>query len=158
MTQDNILLITTDQQRFDTINAWGNTSIFTPHLNYMAAMGTSFRSCYACCPICVPSRTTIMTGRHGYESGVVSNATHEAEMRRQTKTAPHPARPFSPTPAIRPAQREDAFRTGPGRYAFEQMTLLWTTCANMTGNRNPHARRPTESVNVKWNRFFPPSM
>ena len=30
MTQDNILLITTDQQRFDTINAWGNTSIFTP--------------------------------------------------------------------------------------------------------------------------------
>ena len=50
MTQDNILLITTDQQRFDTINAWGNTSIFTPHLNYMAAMGTSFRSCYACCP------------------------------------------------------------------------------------------------------------
>ena len=47
MTQDNILLITTDQQRFDTINAWGNTSIFTPHLNYMAAMGTSFRSCYA---------------------------------------------------------------------------------------------------------------
>ena len=35
-TKDNILLITTDQQRFDTINAWGNQSIFTPHLNYMA--------------------------------------------------------------------------------------------------------------------------
>ena len=28
-TKDNILLITTDQQRFDTINAWGNQSIFT---------------------------------------------------------------------------------------------------------------------------------
>ena len=36
MPKDNILLITTDQQRFDTINALGNQSIFTPHLNYLA--------------------------------------------------------------------------------------------------------------------------
>lgn len=78
--KDNILLITTDQQRFDTINAWGNQSIFTPHLNYMSAMGISYKNCYASCPICVPSRTTIMTGRQGYESGVTSNATHEAFM------------------------------------------------------------------------------
>lgn len=85
MPKDNILLITTDQQRFDTINAWGNQSIFTPHLNYMAAMGVSYTSCYASCPICVPSRTTIMTGRQGYESGVISNATHEAFMRACTK-------------------------------------------------------------------------
>ena len=51
MARDNILLITTDQQRFDTINAWGNQSIFTPHLNYMAAVGISFPNCYADCPI-----------------------------------------------------------------------------------------------------------
>ena len=43
MAKDNILLITTDQQRFDTLNAWGNQSIFTPHLNYMAAMGISHK-------------------------------------------------------------------------------------------------------------------
>lgn len=85
MPQDNILLITTDQQRFDTVNAWGNRSIFTPHLNYMAAMGTSFTDCYAGCPICVPSRTTIMTGREGYESGVVSNASHQTFMERCTR-------------------------------------------------------------------------
>ena len=85
MAKDNILLITTDQQRFDTLNAWGNQSIFTPHLNYMAAMGISYKNCYASCPICVPSRTTIMTGRQGYESGVVSNATHETFMRACTE-------------------------------------------------------------------------
>ncbi len=85
MPRDNILLITTDQQRFDTVNAWGNQSIFTPHLNYMAAMGTGFTSCYAGCPICVPSRTTIMTGREGFESGVVSNASHRAFMEACTK-------------------------------------------------------------------------
>lgn len=79
---DNILLITTDQQRFDTVNAWGNKSIFTPHLNYMAAMGTSYTACYTSCPICVPSRTTIMTGAEGFESGVTSNASHEAFMQK----------------------------------------------------------------------------
>ena len=47
-------------------------------------MGTSFTSCYASCPICVPSRTTIMTGIDGYESGVVSNADHRAFMEAQT--------------------------------------------------------------------------
>ena len=47
MAKDNILLITTDQQRFDTLNAWGNQSIFTPHLNYMAAMGISYKNCLA---------------------------------------------------------------------------------------------------------------
>ena len=85
MAKDNILLITTDQQRFDTLNAWGNQSIFTPHLNYMAAMGISYKNCYASCPICVPSRTTIMTGRQGYESGVISNETHETFMRACTE-------------------------------------------------------------------------
>ena len=79
------MLITTDQQRFDTLNAWGNQSIFTPHLNYMAAMGISYKNCYASCPICVPSRTTIMTGRQGYESGVISNETHETFMRACTE-------------------------------------------------------------------------
>lgn len=35
MEKPNILLITTDQQRFDTIHALGNQHIYTPHLNYL---------------------------------------------------------------------------------------------------------------------------
>ena len=123
MPQPNILLITTDQQRFDTINAWGNTHIFTPHLNYMAAMGTSYRSCYACCPICVPSRTTILTGRHGYESGVVSNATHETVMREQTRL--RRTLPALLTDAGYQTCAKGKMHFEPARacYGFEQMTL-----------------------------------
>lgn len=123
MAQDNILLITTDQQRFDTLNAWGNQSIFTPHLNYMAAMGISYRSCYAGCPICVPSRTTIMTGRQGYESGVISNATHETFMRACTRER-------STLPAVLTdagyqtcAKGKMHFEPARAHYGFEQMTL-----------------------------------
>lgn len=121
--QDNILLITTDQQRFDTINALGNRSIFTPHLNYMAAMGTSYTSCYACCPICVPSRTTIMTGLHGYESGVVTNATHEEVMKKQT--AARKTLPAMLTDAGYQTCATGKMHFSPARahYGFEQMTL-----------------------------------
>lgn len=60
----NILVITTDQQRYDTIHAHGNKSIFTPHLNYLAAQGVSFSRAYTDSPICVAARQTIMAGRH----------------------------------------------------------------------------------------------
>ncbi len=82
--KDNIILITTDQQRFDTIQALGNNSIFTPHLNYLVSQGISFTRCYADCPICVPSRTTIMTGKKGFESKVISNANHQSFMEETT--------------------------------------------------------------------------
>lgn len=131
MARDNILLITTDQQRFDTINAWGNQSIFTPHLNYMTAMGISYKNCYAACPICVPSRTTIMTGRQGYESGVVSNATHASFMQACTKDR-------STLPAL--------------ITALSICVCRWTICANMTKSRTLPAPRYTASENAKWNR------
>ena len=69
----NILLITTDQQRFDTINALGNPHIHTPHLNWLVDEGIAYTRCYADAPVCVPSRATIMNGRHGYTSGLTGN-------------------------------------------------------------------------------------
>ncbi len=66
MSRPNILLITTDQQRFDTIAALGNPSIFTPHMDFMTQKGVTFTRAYSDCPICVPARNTLLTGRHGY--------------------------------------------------------------------------------------------
>lgn len=139
MARDNILLITTDQQRFDTINAWGNQSIFTPHLNYLAAMGVSFTNCYAGCPICVPSRTTIMTGRQGYESGVVSNATHETFMRKCT--AERTTLPAVLTDAGYQTCAKGKMHFEPARahYGFEEMRLPLDYMRAYDGKRD-HAR------------------
>ena len=60
----NFLLITTDQQRFDTIRSHGNGAIRTPHLDDMTRRGIRFSAAEADCPICIPSRATIMNGRH----------------------------------------------------------------------------------------------
>ncbi len=70
----NIILITTDQQRFDTIQALGNDVIYTPHLNWLCDEGTVYRNMYADCPVCIASRTTIMSGIEGYRSGMVGNS------------------------------------------------------------------------------------
>jgi len=64
MNRPNILIITTDQQRFDTIQAGGNPYIRTPHLNWMLESGIHFTRCYSDSPICVPARATMLTGRH----------------------------------------------------------------------------------------------
>ena len=69
----NILLITTDQQRFDTIHATGNPHIMTPNLNWLVDNGIVFNNAYTDCPICMPARATIMTGRHGYSMGLTGN-------------------------------------------------------------------------------------
>lgn len=58
----NLIQITTDQQRFDTIHAGGNPHIFTPHLNWMMDTGITFTRAYSDAPICVPARATMITG------------------------------------------------------------------------------------------------
>lgn len=123
MPKDNILLITTDQQRFDTVNAWGNQSIFTPHLNHMAAMGASYTSCYAGCPICVPSRTTIMTGLEGYESGVTSNGSHAAFMQKCTENRTTLAALLTDSGYQTCAKGKMHFDPARAHYGFEHMKL-----------------------------------
>ena len=75
MKKPNILLITTDQQRFDTLAALGNAHIYTPHLDWLCDEGIAFTRAYTDCPICMPARATLMTGRHGYSLGLTGNDT-----------------------------------------------------------------------------------
>jgi choline-sulfatase len=50
-TWPDILFIMTDQQRFDTIAALGNSHIYTPNLDRLVRWGTSFSNVYTTCPI-----------------------------------------------------------------------------------------------------------
>lgn len=60
----NILLIFTDQQRFDTIGALGNPVIRTPHLDRLVREGTAFTSAYTPAPECVPARASLLFGQY----------------------------------------------------------------------------------------------
>jgi arylsulfatase len=67
----NILWITTDQQRYDTIAALGHTHMHTPHLDGLVRQGVAFARAYCQSPVCTPSRASFMTGR--YASAVHQN-------------------------------------------------------------------------------------
>ncbi|TVR51061.1 MAG: choline-sulfatase [Puniceicoccaceae bacterium] len=60
----NLLLIVTDQQRFDTLAAAGHGHMLTPHLDWLTETGTLFERCYSDAPVCAPARSTLITGVH----------------------------------------------------------------------------------------------
>jgi arylsulfatase len=69
-TRPNILLITTDQQRSDTIGAHGSTHVRTPNIDRMAREGVVFDRAYVQNTVCIPSRACIQTGRYTHQHGV----------------------------------------------------------------------------------------
>ncbi len=60
----NILLITADQMRWDTMGCAGNRIVRTPALDQLAARGIRFTNAFSPNPICVPARASIMTGNY----------------------------------------------------------------------------------------------
>ncbi|NQT59260.1 MAG: sulfatase-like hydrolase/transferase [Bacteroidetes bacterium] len=72
-TRPNILLIMTDQQRWDTIKAAGAEWMKTPNLDQLAAEGCLFENAYTNNPICMPARHTLLTGLPGREHGYPDN-------------------------------------------------------------------------------------
>ena len=65
----NFLFITTDQQRADHLGCYGNQLLRTPAIDSLAARGTAFDRFYVACPICMPNRAAIITGRMPSASG-----------------------------------------------------------------------------------------
>jgi arylsulfatase A-like enzyme len=69
-SRPNILLITTDQQRLDTLSCLGAPIGRTPHLDALAARGVRFDRCTIQNPVCIPSRACLQTGRYTWQHGV----------------------------------------------------------------------------------------
>ena len=72
-TRPNILLLCTDQQRYDALGAQGNDQIATPNLDRLAAQGARFDQCYVQNPVCAPSRASLMTSRYVHAHGLWAN-------------------------------------------------------------------------------------
>ncbi|MGG4032398.1 sulfatase-like hydrolase/transferase [Paenibacillus cisolokensis] len=68
MKKPNILLITSDQQHWNTIGAF-NHEIHTPHLDRLVREGTTFTRAYCPNPTCTPSRASIITGMYPSQHG-----------------------------------------------------------------------------------------
>ena len=66
----NVVLIVTDDQGYGDIGVHGNPKVDTPNLDRLARGAVQFRSFYVS-PVCSPTRSSVMTGRYNYRTGVV---------------------------------------------------------------------------------------
>ena len=68
----NILLIHSDQHRYDCLSCHGHPQVKTPNLDRLAAEGTDFSLAFTPSPICSPARASLLTGRWPVNHGCLS--------------------------------------------------------------------------------------
>ena len=118
----NLILITTDQQRWDALGRAESElsrAAWTPHLNWLCDQGVRFTRGYTDCPICVAARASIMTGRHGWRQGLIGNA------QQPVPQATHPTLPGLLTAAGYQTRAVGKMHFNPVRanYGFEHVEL-----------------------------------
>jgi arylsulfatase A len=60
----NIILILADDLGYTQIGCNGSTYFQTPNIDKLASEGIRFTDAYAACPVCSPTRASIMTGKY----------------------------------------------------------------------------------------------
>lgn len=73
MKKYNILLITTDQQRYDTIGDLAPDFMRMPHTQFLINQGINYTNAYSQCPLCVPTRISIMNGKFPQTTKATTN-------------------------------------------------------------------------------------
>ncbi len=74
MQPTNLLFIISDEHQRNVTGCYGNPIVQTPTLDRLAARGTRFTNAYTNCPICVPCRASLATGRYVHQIGHWDNA------------------------------------------------------------------------------------
>lgn len=69
----NIVVMMTDDQRFDFLSSAGHPFIKTPNMDRIGREGAMFKNMFVTNALCAPSRATLMTGLYSHANGVKDN-------------------------------------------------------------------------------------
>lgn len=84
----NVLLIVTDQHRWDALSAYGNPLCPTPNIDRLAREGVLFNNAFTPTAICGPARASLFTGLVPHNHGVVGNSEKHSKMGQKADIAP----------------------------------------------------------------------
>ena len=73
MRRPNILLIHSDQHRFDCVGVNGHPLLKTPNLDRLASEGVNFTHAFCPIPLCVPVRNSLLHGQWPTEHLCIAN-------------------------------------------------------------------------------------
>src|SRR6516164_8359002 len=62
--RSNVLFVLMDDLGWRDLGPYGNLFIDTPNINRFAEQSVRFTNAYAACPVCSPTRASIMTGKY----------------------------------------------------------------------------------------------
>lgn len=91
MRRPNILILYTDQLRWDALGCNENPDVKTPNLDRLAAGGVTFRRCFVQNPVCMPSRVSFLTGQYPSTLGITHMGVPVPE---ETLTLPRMLKPY----------------------------------------------------------------
>src|SRR5574341_385977 len=60
----NILILLPDEQSVHALGCYGNRIVDSPNVDALAAQGVTLDAAYCNAPLCVPSRLSLLTGKH----------------------------------------------------------------------------------------------
>jgi arylsulfatase A-like enzyme len=85
----NILYIMTDQQHAGMMSCTGNRWVTTPAMDRLSAQGVRFELAYSSNPVCMPARTSMMTGRYPSHFAMRQNGPADVPQEALTSTLGH---------------------------------------------------------------------
>lgn len=90
--QTNIVFFVVDDLGQRDLGCYGSSFYETPNLDRMATEGALFPNAYAACPVCSPTRASIMTGQYPQRTGITDyiGAAQPAKWKRNTLHLPAP--------------------------------------------------------------------
>ena len=72
MSEPNIIFILIDDMGWKDLGCYGSEFYETPHLDAMVKEGMRFTDAYAACPVCSPTRASILTGKYPASLGITT--------------------------------------------------------------------------------------
>ncbi len=90
--QPNIVFILADDLGYKDLGCYGSTFYDTPNLDKLAKQGVLFTDAYAACPVCSPTRASLLTGQYPQRTGITDylGAGQPEDWKRNTKLLPAP--------------------------------------------------------------------
>ncbi|MFO0809831.1 MAG: arylsulfatase [Gemmataceae bacterium] len=76
----NVVLILTDDQGYGDLGCHGNPILKTPHIDAFAKQSVELTNFYVC-PVCTPTRASLLTGRYHLRTGAIDTSFGRALMR-----------------------------------------------------------------------------
>jgi arylsulfatase A-like enzyme len=74
----HVVVVYTDDQGIGDLGCYGASDVKTPHLDRLARSGARFTDWYSNCPVCSPSRASLLTGKYPQRTGVTQVLTSVA--------------------------------------------------------------------------------